>query len=162
MLFFIILFLLVISIIGCIFVQYVDDNYQYRDSKGFKDIIWCHSEELFLTTVALILVFSTIIGCMTAIMISRYTRAEADKAMNQEIYNFLVYKAETEAIRDDFGIINKEYIDEIQQWNSDLVKYQTITHNFWIGIFYPNWYDEFKTIDLYKIEMRGAIALLIK
>lgn len=154
MLFFIILFLLVISIIDCIFVQYVDDNYQYRDSKGFKGIIWRHSEGLFATTIVLILVFGTIVASTTAAMIFRYIGAEADKAMNQEIYNSLVYKAETEAIRDDFGIVNKEYIDEIQQWNSDLVKHQTITHNFWIGIFYPNWYDEFKTIDLYKIEMR--------
>lgn len=155
MLFFIALFLFIISIIACIFVRYINNKYGYdNDLKGFKSFVWYHSEGLTYITGGLIAFFSLVLVIMTIILSQNYISAEADKAMNQELYNSLIYKAETESIRDDFGIVNKEYIDEVQNWNTDLVGYQTITHNFWIGIFYPDWYDEFETIDLKKIEMK--------
>ena len=155
MLFFIALFLLIISIITCIFVRYIDDKYGYdNDLKGFKSFVWCHSEGLTYITGGLIAFFSFILVVMITILSQNYIGAEANKMMNQELYDSLAYKTETESIRDDFGIVNKEYIDEVQDWNTNLVGYQTITHNFWIGIFYPNWYDEFETIELDKIKTK--------
>lgn len=73
---------------------------------------------------------------------------------NQEKYKSLIYKVETEEVRDEFGIINKEYIDEIQRWNEDVVKYKAMQRDFWIGIFYPNIFDEFETIDLEDIQYK--------
>lgn len=155
MLFFIALFLLFISIAACIYISYINNKYGLENNlKGIKKFIWWNSESLTVVTGILIGIFSVIVLIMTIMMSSNYISAEADKAMNQELYNSLIYKAETESIRDDFGIVNKEYIDEVQNWNTDLVGYQTITHNFWIGIFYPDWYDELETIDLKKIKMK--------
>lgn len=155
MLFFITLFLLFISIAACIYISYIDHKYDSKNNlKGIKKFIWWNSDSLTLITGILIGIFSVIVLITTIRISSNYIRAEADKAMNQELYNSLIYKAETESIRDDFGIVNKEYIDEVQNWNTNLVNYQTITHNFWIGIFYPDWYDEFETIDLEKIKMK--------
>ena len=58
-----------------------------------------------------------------------------------------MYKAETESYYDEFGLLNKDVIDEIQKWNEDLIFNQEMQDNFWLGIYIPNIYDEFETID---------------
>lgn len=81
--------------------------------------------------------------------------ADGDKAMWEQRYKALIYKSQTESIRDEFGIVNKEYIDEIQKWNEDLAKRQSYSHNIWISIFYPKRkYDGLEFIDLENIKMR--------
>lgn len=88
-----------------------------------------------------------IIGCRVSV--------DGYRASYEQRYKSLVYKAQTESIRDEFGIVNKEYIDEVQAWNEDLAKYQTYSRNFWIGIFYPKrQYEGFEFIDLESIKMR--------
>lgn len=88
----------------------------------------------------------------TIVLIRRYTTADSYLEKNREIYKGIVYKVESGACRDEFGLLNKEIIDEIQEWNKDLVYYQSIQDNFWVGIYYPNVYDEFEKIeyDSYK------------
>lgn len=154
MLLFITLFLFVVSIIACILVRYIDNKCSCKGLKGINEFIYYHSEGASFVTGIMTLAFGATILIMTVCLLFNYISAETEKTMNQEIYDSLIYKVETEAIRDDFGIVNKEYVDEIQKWNADLVGYQTITHNFWIGIFYPDWYDEFETIDLNNIKMK--------
>lgn len=76
-------------------------------------------------------------------------------ASNEQKYEALLYKAKTESIRDEFGIVNKEYVDEVQEWNEDVVKYDSYSKDKWIGIFYPEkYYGNWKTIDLNDIKMR--------
>ena len=62
---------------------------------------------------------------------------------------FATYKIESNSCRDEFGLLSKELIDEVQEWNQDVRYYQKIQRNFWVGIFYPNVYDEFETIDFF-------------
>lgn len=77
-------------------------------------------------------------------------------AENHEKYKALTYKLESGACRDEFGLLNKEIIDEIQEWNEDVAYYQVAQDNFWIGILYPNVYDQFKTIDYTKYNTNGT------
>ena len=39
-------------------------------------------------------------------------------------------------------------MNQIQDWNTDLAYRKTIQRNFWVGIYYPNVYDEFEFINL--------------
>lgn len=80
--------------------------------------------------------------------------AKGTIAGQRERYKSLMYKVETESCRDEFGIINKDYIDEIQSWNESLAYNKQVQRNFWIGIFTPNIYDEFELIDLNSIEYK--------
>lgn len=70
----------------------------------------------------------------------------------REQYKAITYKIESNACRDEFGLLNKEIIDEVQEWNKDVKYYQNIQDNFWLGIFYPNVFDEFETIDYESFE----------
>ena len=72
---------------------------------------------------------------------------DAKVEMWKEQYNTIAYKVESGVCRDEFGLLNKEVIDEIQDWNTDLRYKQNIQDDFWIGIFEPNIYDQFEYID---------------
>ena len=115
-----------------------------------------YNDEPFVYIGAIVAVISGLVAVIMLIMIIVVqTPADGLRASNEQKYNALVYKAQTEAIRDEFGIVNKEYIDEVQAWNEELAKNQSYAHNFWIGIFYPKRaFDGFEIIDLQRIRMR--------
>ena len=83
-----------------------------------------------------------------------YSTVDANIAKNEELYKAITYKVESETCRDEFGLLSKEVIDEIQEWNKDVLYHQNIQDNFWIGIFYPDVFDRFKTIDYERYNAR--------
>lgn len=89
---------------------------------------------------------------MGVIIAATHVAANGEKLAYEQRYDSLIYKAGTESIRDEFGIVNKEYIDEVQAWNEDVIKYKEWQRDFWIGIFIPNIYDDVETIDLESIQ----------
>ena len=95
-----------------------------------------------------------VIAIMGVIIVATHVTANGEKLANEQRYDSLIYKADTESIRDEFGIVNKEYIDEVQAWNEDVVKYKEWQRDLWIGIFIPNIYDDFETIDLESIQFK--------
>lgn len=102
--------------------------------------------EIFISITAIV-----IMGMAIA---DAHIKANGEKLAYEQRYASLLYKAETESIRDEFGIVNKEYIDEVQAWNEDVVKYKEWQRDFWIGIFIPNIHDDFETIDLENIQFK--------
>ena len=102
-------------------------------------------------TGAVISVLSGIaIIIMGIILCCTYINVDAKVAENKERYTALEYKVTSGACRDELGLLSKEVIDEVQDWNEDLVYYQNVQDNFWIGIFYPNLFEQFETIDYEK------------
>ena len=79
-----------------------------------------------------------------------YIGANAEVEKTKEQYNAITYKVESGACRDEFGLLNKEVIDEIQDWNETITYYKNIQKDFWVGIFIPNVYDQFEIIDYTK------------
>lgn len=116
----------------------------------------CREKETITITGVVVAVLSGAIAFFMLIAIAAIQiSVDGDKAMWEQRYKALIYKSQTESIRDEFGIVNKEYIDEIQKWNEDLAKRQSYSHNIWISIFYPKRkYDGLEFIDLENIKMR--------
>lgn len=81
------------------------------------------------------------------IMSLEYTTIDPYLEANREIYKAITYKVENDACKDELGLLSKDVIDEIQEWNKDVRFYQNIQDNFWVGIYYPNVFDEFQIID---------------
>ena len=94
---------------------------------------------------------------MILVIICNYIPVESYVASNQERYNALIFKLENEEVRDEFGLINKSLIDQVQHWNEDVIYHHKIEKNFWVGIFYPNIYDQFETIDYTKYFKKEGI-----
>lgn len=100
---------------------------------------------------SLFVISGLVSATMFCFIIGSRCLASGTKAAMSEKYSALVYKVQTETCRDEFGIVNKDFIDEIQEWNVELAKKQCYQRDFWIGIFYPDIYDNFQTIDLNQI-----------
>lgn len=127
--------------IGLIVIGNIDWNYDkhkflYYNDDGF--IIAGCVTSVISGFVALFMLFCIIFS---------HTNVEAKLEQKREVYNALTYKMESTSCRDEFGFLSKEVIDEVQKWNESIRYYRFVQDDFWNGIFYPNVYDQFKTID---------------
>lgn len=117
---------------------------------------FCFWVEDFMCPISLFTITIAFISfSMLVYIIGINVSADAERAFKEQQYQALVYKAQTESIRDEFGIVNKEYVDEIQTWNQELAKDQAYSHNFWVGVFYPKKiYDGLEFVDWESIKMK--------
>lgn len=159
MIFWIFVILVIMSVAAFIIVNRISDKYNYfekeKNSK-FVNFIYHNSSPFFYISMTTMIIGGVVAAIMLCTIIESHVMANGLRAKNEQKYNTLIYKTQTESIRDEFGIVNKSYIDEIQKWNEDLAEYQSYSNNFWIGIFYPKCvYDEFEFIDLQDIKIRN-------
>ena len=119
--------------------------------------LYYHDEGIKYTGVAITIISVVIIIFMLIGICEGQITSKANTAKYEETYKALTYKLESGACRDELGLLSKSVIDEIQAWNEDVVSRQKMQNNFWVGIFYPDIYDNFKTIDYthYKTEENG-------
>lgn len=97
---------------------------------------------------------AVVLVIMLFILCCQHINVDAYVEKNKEIYEGITYKVTSGACRDEFGLLSKEVIDEVQEWNKDVRFYKVAQRDFWIGIFYPNVFDQFETID-YESYNRG-------
>ena len=83
-------------------------------------------------------------------MACNYIGIDAKVSSYQKRYEALTYQYENNFYDNDNDIGKKELVSEIQYWNSDLAYRKTIQRDFWVGIYYPNVYDQFEFIKLNK------------
>lgn len=99
----------------------------------------------------IVMIFVCVI-CLICLICS-YVGLDAQIALKDETYKALCYKIECDEAKDELGLRNKDVIDEVQRWNENIVYHQKIQDDFWVGIFYPNIYDDFEIIDLSKYSL---------
>ena len=85
-----------------------------------------------------------------AIIIGRYSCVEADVAKYQKKYESLTYQYENNFYNNDNEIGKYELMRQIEAWNTDLAYKKEMKRNFWVGIYWPNIYDDFEFISLVK------------
>lgn len=100
------------------------------------------------SVIALIIgVVGTIISMV--IFATNYLGLEGTIAEYKEHYNTIMFEVENKLYDDDVTTVSqRELVKEIQHWNCDLAKRKAIQHNFWIGIYIPDIYDDFEFIPL--------------
>ena len=99
---------------------------------------------------------ATLSGIVTIVLliiiICNHATIDADIKTQRETYKAIVYKVESDACKDEFGLLSKEVLDEVQEWNETIIYRQNAQDNFLTGIFIPNVYDEFELIDYEKFK----------
>lgn len=124
---------------------------------GFS--VWKNGNDFFEMSLAeLMVIFILVISLIAeTIMIGvGHMGVEAQVLKNKERHKAIIYKIENGIYEDDFGILTPNGIREVQEWNEDVVFYQSIQDDFWVGIFFPNVYDQFETIDYTKYNLNDG------
>jgi hypothetical protein len=105
------------------------------------------TEWLKFTGVGIAVIFGVVVLVCGVAMIDTYAKADALVAENHEKYKALTYQLENNLYDNDNDIGKKQLYDEIREWNEDLAYYQSMQYDFWLGIFYPDVFDQFEFID---------------
>lgn len=127
----------VVILIGNRIGESLSYKYEYSNVSGF------------ILSFGVVISFISVVWFLVAglILLLTQTNVTATRQANTEKYKALTYKLESEACRDQFGLLNKEIIDEVQRWNVKVTYYKAMEDNFWVGIYYPDVYDDLGTID---------------
>ena len=108
------------------------------------NVDWCDDIPPILVTV---IAAGAVVFSLIAFAVD-YSSVDANVAKMNERYESLVYQYENNLYDNDNDVGKKELIKEIREWNENLAYYQSIQDNFWVGIYYPNIYDQFNKIEL--------------
>lgn len=100
-----------------------------------------------LATIAFALTLMALL-ISTIGLAATYIGADASVAKWETQYESLTYQLENNLYDNDNDIGKKELMDEIREWNGDLAYCKKIQRNFWVGIYYPNVYDNLEFIPL--------------
>lgn len=97
-------------------------------------------------------ILSAVLGIVAIIMIIQMAIANSGVqgkiAANQQRYDSLVYQLENNMYDNDNELGKKELYNQIQSWNEDLAKGKALQYDIWIGVFWPDMYDQFEYIEL--------------
>ena len=85
---------------------------------------------------------------MLVVIIIDNTNVDAYVSENQMRYEMLVYQYENDIYDNDNDLGKRDLMEDIQKWNEDLAYHRKAQDDFWVGIFYPNVYDQFEFIEL--------------
>ena len=130
MVFYLVVAALVISIIVIAIKNKISDDYY----------IIADVSEVISIVLSVVILFMTV-----AIFIGNFG-TDAKAAKYKERYESLVYQYENEIYCDDNVVY--DLLTDIREYNEDLAYYQEIQDDFWIGVFYPNIFDQFELIEL--------------
>ena len=123
---------LLIALFG--FWLYLCFEYEYSWDKWWQN--FCSEGLAFFSGTITALICVVFCAILIGTIINRVT-ANATYQENKQTYEALIYKANTQSVRDELGLLNKEYVDEIQIWNVNYSKYKANSENIWIGVMYP-------------------------
>ena len=148
MLFWLCLIILIVGI-GLVAIGKME-RFDTRNENKLRKFLYQNNGAIECYGWVTVVVSGFIMAIMIIVFACNYIGVNAQVEKNKEQYNAITYKVESGACRDEFGLLNKEVIDEIQDWNEDVTYYKNLQKDFWIGIFIPNVYDQFETIDYTK------------
>lgn len=105
-----------------------------------KEIISSICVAAFLMSGFTLLVMVVVIAC-------NYFGVPGYIASTNQTYDSLTYQLENNIYDNDNDIGKKELYDDVQRYNETIAKRKALQNDFWLGVFYPDIYDQFELIE---------------
>ncbi len=99
-------------------------------------------------SVVIAVIAAGAIGISLFIIGFNHLCVDATTAKYQVRYESLTYQYENNFYDNDNDIGKYELVQQIEKWNTNLAYYKAVQRDFWLGIYYPNVYDQFEFISL--------------
>lgn len=113
-------------------------------------IIWT-IKDFYSFMGTLVFVFGLVANIVSCVVfLCHNVNVNAYIAKMQTRYDMLIYQYENDIYDNDNDLGKRDLMADIQEWNEDLSWYKSAQNDFWIGIYIPNIYDQFKFISLGK------------
>ena len=103
----------------------------FIENKADDSYDWCYP------FYAIGLISLVVLIIMIGICVVNNATASSDNCEMLETQKALEFKLENVDIRDEFGLLNKSFVDEVETYNKTLVRYKTRSNNPWLSAFYP-------------------------
>lgn len=110
----------------------------------------------FLPSAAMSVIASIVVIVMTISMAVDYPAAEANHKRILAQREGIIHQMLNPQAKDELFLQNKAIFDEAKHFNEDLAYNKSIQRNFWLGILYPNIYDDIDYInyeDFYEVDI---------
>jgi sensor histidine kinase YesM len=131
---------------GCWSEEASDLRYYYNNKEEKWELV------RVIGKIAFFIIGVVLIICLLILTVNYACSTYNEMKLTTE-YESLCYKASMIETRDEFGLLNKEYIDEIHEWNMKVKEGKYWQNHFWFGVFNPDIYDSVDVIDLWSVEM---------
>ena len=84
-------------------------------------------------------------------MVITYIGVDAEIAKKQQHRDFLIAQYKT-GVYDSSVYSQYNLLQKIDEWNCNLAEKQKLTHDYWVGIFVPDYYDDldYITVNLFE------------
>jgi len=105
-----------------------------------------HSWRLKDRAGAAAFILGVVLAFMLLAMVINYVGVNAEIAKSIEHHDFLVVQYETGVYKDKPGLGQYNLLKQIDEWNCELIGMQNLTHDFWVGVFIPDYYDNLDLI----------------
>ena len=132
--------LLILSLIGAIVFGVI--AFKFKDDDTFG--------EFLMQLISMVGSLASIIGFVIVLSSALYSVSTefSGYTAKMEEYRFIEYKLNNlDSYVDEFDINKSNVIEEIQEWNKTVKEKQILTHNVFVGIMIPNYWDRIPTFD---------------
>lgn len=113
------------TIAGCVIGFFIEN---YASSRVDDWCYWFYAVGFVSLVILLIMIGVCVINNATA---------ASDNCEMLETQKALEFKLENADIRDEFGLLNKSFVDDVETYNRKIVRYKVNSENPWLSAFYP-------------------------
>lgn len=132
--------LLILLLVGSIVFTVI--AFKFKDDDTFG--------EFLMQLISMVGSLASIIGFVIVLSSALYSASTevSGYTAKMEEYRSIEYKLDNlDSYVDEFDINKANVIEEIQEWNKTVKEKQILTHNVFVGIMCPNYWDKIPTFD---------------